>query len=104
MVDMDMSHFHTFPQIQAADGPRLYCLEDMAQSHCLVTDILRDFIQESPGSARFLSEVILAMDTYQHHAAHIALGAIAELVRVGRMDAATRSAINDIIHSVNQYC
>ena len=75
------------------------------ETGCLVTSILRDFIQECPApTQRFLSAVITGMDRYQHHATHIALGAIAELLRVHQLDAATHSAIAEIIQAVNQHC
>ncbi len=76
-----------------------------ADTGCFVTNIMRDFILEYPApSKRFLAAVVTGMDRYQHHAAHIALGAIAELVRGSQMDSATGSAINEIIQAVNLHC
>lgn len=76
-----------------------------AATNCLVTNIMRDFILECPApSKRFLTAVMAGMDRYQHHATHIALGAIAELVRVSQMDSATGSAISEIIQAVNPHC
>ena len=102
---MDMCCFPASSLPPATDSPQLPDKEALPENgSCLVTAILRDLVQESPTSPRFLSCVLTAMDRYQHHAVHIALGSIAELARLGQVDLATRTAILDIIRLVNQHC
>lgn len=98
---MDIPHSHINTQHPTTGWAQSLCPE----SSCLVTSIMRDFILECPApTQRFLSAVVTGMEKYQHHAMHIALGAIAELVRANTLDAATRSAIAEVIQAVNHHC
>lgn len=98
---MDIRHSHTNTQHPSAGRVQ----SPNPESNCLVTSIMRDFILECPApTQRFLSAVVTGMEKYQHHATHIALGAIAELLRVNQLDAVTRSAIAEIIQAVNHHC
>lgn len=101
MNDMDIRHPCVNSLHAAGNRPSAQRIEPA----CLVTGILRDLIEESPApTQRFLAAVVAGMDRYQHHATHIALGAIAELLRVSRMDAVTKTTISDIIQAVNHHC
>lgn len=68
-----------------------------------MTGILRDFIAENAESCSFLGHVQTAMEKYHHHALHLALGAIAELLRVRPLDGQTCGMIHKIIHAANQH-